>query len=225
MLAHPARGHNVNGGSLSAQMGKRPTTFMFIDSSKGGVNAKPDKVVRSFVMKSARNKKSWSTRPKSPKAKTSSSDRPRRRLSSRTQSCNEQVQNFELLPRLECNIYTGSWDKQGVTSPSGSSGNSIFSSCSSNQTCDSPLSTYTSPYTESHHAEDPHRFPGYWQPVSAHQDRPAVGVPRSFDCLAVRLDAGTERLLHQCKSLAERGHRILTYVNSRRSFDAPSLPY
>jgi hypothetical protein len=36
---------------------KRPTSFMFIDSSNGGVNAKPDKVVRSFVMKSARNKK------------------------------------------------------------------------------------------------------------------------------------------------------------------------
>src|SRR5690242_2964957 len=46
---------------------RRPTKFMFIDSSNGGVNAKPDRVVRSFVMKSARNRKTWSTRPRSPK--------------------------------------------------------------------------------------------------------------------------------------------------------------
>jgi hypothetical protein len=41
--------------------------FMFIDSTSHGVNAKPDKAVRSFVMKSARSKKPWSTRQKSPK--------------------------------------------------------------------------------------------------------------------------------------------------------------
>ncbi|PVI07361.1 hypothetical protein DM02DRAFT_498903, partial [Periconia macrospinosa] len=44
-----------------------PMQFMFIDSTSHGVNAKPDKAVRSFVMKSARSKKPWSTRQKSPK--------------------------------------------------------------------------------------------------------------------------------------------------------------
>jgi hypothetical protein len=46
---------------------KKETSFIFIDSSNSGVNGKPDKVVRSFVMKSARNKKPWSTRPTSPR--------------------------------------------------------------------------------------------------------------------------------------------------------------
>ncbi|KAF2687200.1 hypothetical protein K458DRAFT_485464 [Lentithecium fluviatile CBS 122367] len=58
---------NKPSGSGSRRSGKKPMQFMFIDSTNHGVNAKPDKAVRSFVMKSARSKKPWSTRQKSPK--------------------------------------------------------------------------------------------------------------------------------------------------------------
>lgn len=56
--------------TASRRSGKKPMQFMFIDSTSHGVNAKPDKAVRSFVMKSARSKKPWSTRQKSPKTET-----------------------------------------------------------------------------------------------------------------------------------------------------------
>lgn len=48
--------------SQQGQQGQQGQQFMFIDSSNKGVNSKPDKDVRSFVMKSARNRKTWSTR-------------------------------------------------------------------------------------------------------------------------------------------------------------------
>ncbi|KAJ4377632.1 hypothetical protein N0V83_000460 [Neocucurbitaria cava] len=75
MLAQQTKGPESNGdnGGRSlppSRKEKRPKTFMFIDSSNGGINAKPDRVVRSFVMKSARNKKPWSTRPRNPKTDT-----------------------------------------------------------------------------------------------------------------------------------------------------------
>lgn len=59
---------NQPSASGSRRPGKKPMQFMFIDSTSHGVNAKPDKAVRSFVMKSARSKKPWSTRQKSPKS-------------------------------------------------------------------------------------------------------------------------------------------------------------
>ncbi|CAI6340214.1 unnamed protein product [Periconia digitata] len=60
-------GSQDSGRGPSRRSGKKPMQFMFIDSTSHGVNAKPDKAVRSFVMKSARSKKPWSTRQKSPK--------------------------------------------------------------------------------------------------------------------------------------------------------------
>ncbi|KAF2644661.1 hypothetical protein P280DRAFT_465955 [Massarina eburnea CBS 473.64] len=60
-------GSQDSGRGGGRRSGKKPMEFMFIDSTSYGVNAKPDKAVRSFVMKSARSKKPWSTRQKSPK--------------------------------------------------------------------------------------------------------------------------------------------------------------
>ncbi|KAF1974681.1 hypothetical protein BU23DRAFT_88907 [Bimuria novae-zelandiae CBS 107.79] len=57
--------HDSKAGSRTRKPAKRPQQFMFIDSTgANGVNAKPDKNVRSFVMKSARSKKPWSTKQK-----------------------------------------------------------------------------------------------------------------------------------------------------------------
>lgn len=65
-------GSQDSGRGPSRRSGKKPMQFMFIDSTSHGVNAKPDKAVRSFVMKSARSKKPWSTRQKSPKTEADS---------------------------------------------------------------------------------------------------------------------------------------------------------
>ncbi|KAH7401039.1 hypothetical protein DE146DRAFT_736001 [Phaeosphaeria sp. MPI-PUGE-AT-0046c] len=83
MLAYSAT-QKYDSRSESGPQPKCPTKFMFIDSSHGGVNAKPDKNVRSFVMKSARTKKTWSTRPKSPKKDPSSDTRAKREPSIQT---------------------------------------------------------------------------------------------------------------------------------------------
>ncbi|KAF1959576.1 hypothetical protein CC80DRAFT_590790 [Byssothecium circinans] len=65
-----SNGSQDSGRGRGRRSAKQPTQFMFIDSTSQGVNAKPDKAVRSFVMKSARSKKPWSTRQKSPKTET-----------------------------------------------------------------------------------------------------------------------------------------------------------
>ncbi|KAH7380672.1 hypothetical protein BKA66DRAFT_442215 [Pyrenochaeta sp. MPI-SDFR-AT-0127] len=176
---------------------KRPTAFMFIDSSNGGINAKPDRVVRSFVMKSARNRKPWSTRPKSPKIETSTSARPRRRSSSGSQTSDGQNQIIGCSPRLECNIYKAPWKRQSVTSLSSSRSNSVFSNYSSHWACESPVSTYTtSPCAEYDYSEDVSDFLSSRQ-IALSRPRNFNGRFTPFDCLAVRLDTDAKRLLHQ----------------------------
>ncbi|KAF2205614.1 hypothetical protein GQ43DRAFT_477206 [Delitschia confertaspora ATCC 74209] len=58
--ATPQSGHE--NAHSNGKASKRPQTFMFIDSSQPGVNLKPDKAVRSFVMHQARSRRRWSTR-------------------------------------------------------------------------------------------------------------------------------------------------------------------
>jgi hypothetical protein len=151
--AHDATGSDNSRASPPRKNEKRPTNFMFIDSNNGGVNAKPDKVVRSFVMKSARNKKPWSTRPKSPKAETPMIASPRRRSSSRAHSSNGQLQGSGGPSRVECDASTVS---RTVASPSSSRSNSVFSNTSSNWAAgESPVSTHTiSPCAEYGYADD-----------------------------------------------------------------------
>lgn len=204
MLAQQTKGIESNSGNGSRVLQpwrkeKRPTAFMFIDSSNGGINAKPDRLVRSFVMKSARNKKPWSTRPRSPKTETLPSERGRRRSSARTQSSNGQPQNIACLPRLECDAYSAPCVKHSVTSPSSSRSNSVYSSHSSNWACESPVSASTSPCAGSDHAGDVFNRLNQRRLDLASRISFNGGFVKSFDCLAVRLDADSQRLLHQCK--------------------------
>ena len=189
--------------SPSRKREKSPTAFMFIDSSNGGVNAKPDKIVRSFVMKSARNKKPWSTRPKSPKSETSVDCKASRGLPCRTGTYNTQAQASN--PHsLECYTSPMPLEKWTVTSPSSSRSNSVFSSNSSDWTLNSPASTYTSPCAENSYADD--AFSSTSTKRSSLPSRSSF-ITRSLgslDCLSVQLDINMKHLLHRCKLTHER---------------------
>ncbi|KAF1842458.1 uncharacterized protein K460DRAFT_359066 [Cucurbitaria berberidis CBS 394.84] len=202
MPARQTKGLDSNGGNgsrplQSCRKERRPMAFMFIDSSNGGINAKPDREVRSFVMKSARNKKPWSTRPRSSKTETLTGEKPRRLSPSRTQGSNEPPQNIAPLPQLEWDPYSAPWVKHPVTSPRSSRSNSVFSSHSSNWACESPVSTSTSPCVGSDHAEEVYDSLHPTLLGMACQTSLNVSLTGSFDCLAVRLNADAEGLLHQ----------------------------
>ncbi|KAH9871925.1 hypothetical protein J1614_006183 [Plenodomus biglobosus] len=171
-----------------------PTAFMFIDASNGGVNAKPDKVVRSFVMKSARNRKPWSTKPKSPVSETPIKGRSSQRPLYWPAGSTIPVHTSRYSPVLEYNTSLVPLGLPVIASPS--SGSDSVVSCQNNGgACGSPLSNYTSPRDE---------FDGIsfscdavQQMNSKYQSNPNIGFAASFDCLAVRLDAYTECLIHQ----------------------------
>ncbi|KAF2025257.1 hypothetical protein EK21DRAFT_104070 [Setomelanomma holmii] len=159
--------------TTSEEQPKSQTQFMFIDSSNGGINAKPDKVVRSFVMKSARHKKIWSTRPKSEIIEQAINIKRKRRLSSRKDNT------------------------RSTASPGSIRSDSIFSSNSGGWTCQSLLSSFTSPSAEYETAVDVYDFLQPRQVQSPRQETFDARVLRSFDCLVVCLDPKAERLLHQ----------------------------
>lgn len=182
---------------ISKRQSKRPAKFMFIDSSNGGVNAKPDRVVRSFVMKSARNRKSWSTRPRSPKEDDHVETRPHKQLPNRTIVEDESVPAAELWPPKDFRK-DSLWDDHAATSPVSSIG-SIFSSYGSNRTCDSPLSGHASPFAEYSHA-DYTREPAFeYHATLTHRDGFDVSFTRPLNCLPVYLDAHMQLLLDQCQ--------------------------
>ncbi len=169
---------------------------MFIDSSNGGVNAKPDKVVRSFVMKSARNRKSWSTRPRSPKEEDAVETRLHKQLPDHTDFADETSSIAEL--RSPQGYRKDSlWDEHAATSPQSSVG-SFFSSYESNHTCDSPLSGYTSPFGEYNQADYAHESARGYPADLTHHDGFDVSFARPLNCLPIRLDAHMQLLLDQC---------------------------
>lgn len=182
----------------SKRQSRRPTKFMFIDSSNGGVNAKPDRVVRSFVMKSARNRKTWSTRPKSPKEENAVETRPPRQLT---------VQSHI---RDEASFATASWSPQdyrkdslwdlysGASSASSRSG-SVFSTYSGSRTCDSPPSGHTSPFAEYNHATHALNISIRQQAAVANRDGFDVCFMKPLHCLSVQLDGHMQLLLDQCQ--------------------------
>ncbi|KAA8615609.1 hypothetical protein TUN199_04157 [Pyrenophora tritici-repentis] len=172
---------------------KPPTTYMFIDSSNGGINAKPDKVVRSFVMKSARNKKPWSTRPKSPKSESTSNIKASRGTSCRY-NAPPQASNTHA---LGCGSPLMPLEKWTVTSRSSSRSNSVFSSNSSTWTGNSPVSRYTSPCAENNYADEAFNLPNTERPSLSSQSTLFIRSLGSFDCLSVQLDTKTKYLLHQ----------------------------
>lgn len=179
--------------STSKRQSRRPTKFMFIDSSNGGVNAKPDRVVRSFVMKSARNKKTWSTRPKSPKEEVAVEAGLQQQPHGISQARDES--SFAAVSWPPQDFRKDSlWDNCAVASPVSTRSGSSFSTYNGSYTCDSPLSGHTSPFAEYSHAahapSDPLRHNAVARRVGFD-----VGFKRSLDCLPVRLDAHMHQLL------------------------------
>ncbi|KAF2735062.1 hypothetical protein EJ04DRAFT_222574 [Polyplosphaeria fusca] len=175
--------------------GKRPApmSFMFIDSSNQGQNAKPDKAVRSFVMHQARRQKPWSTRqklPPSPEPGLASADLPasrKRPLRGPHRADEEEWSQSEPSPNL--------WHAQSLGSPVSSVG---ASSRSASQPCATPPSSYGSVCD----SPDCH---GEACGHAAHQRRDstalvrrdgfALGILDPFDCLAVHTDGRTSSLI------------------------------
>lgn len=174
-----------------------PTKFMFIDSSNGGVNAKPDRVVRSFVMKSARNRKTWSTRPRSPKEGDIAEAEPLEQLHSPSNAQDESSSTTtSWLPQ----VYRKDslWQNYAVISPASSRSGSVFSTYSGSYTCDSPLSCHTSPFADYGHTEHAHDISLSQQTAVAHHDGFDVNFSKPLSCLSVQLDAHMQLLLDQC---------------------------
>ncbi|EAT84742.1 hypothetical protein HBH56_048410 [Parastagonospora nodorum] len=173
-----------------------PTQFMFIDSSNGGVNAKPDKIVRSFVMKSARNKKPWSTRPRSSKSEEPPGAKDQRNSLSRNYSIVEKGSCRSNVPRIQCNRYPAPNDSV-ATPPSSLTSDSVFSSQDAVCACDSPVSSLTSPQAECMGGDEAlalippqHELPPNYNMLNL----TSLGT---LDCLVVPLDRHSEGLLHR----------------------------
>lgn len=187
--------HEGSARPASKKQSRHPAKFMFIDSSNGGVNAKPDRVVRSFVMKSARNKKTWSTRPKSPKEE----ELIETLHSGSVQQIDvQQDQTFAVETWNSQNYRKDSvWDGSSLASPASSRNGSIFSAYSSTRTCDSPPSGYTSPFNEHNYADCAHNFQVDGGTKLTLRDGFDIRFTRSLDCLSVHLDGHAQQLLHQ----------------------------
>ncbi|KAI8936978.1 hypothetical protein NX059_006205 [Plenodomus lindquistii] len=174
-------------------MNVQPTSFMFIDASNGGINAKPDKVVRSFVMKSARNKKTWSTKPRSPVFERPVMESSSKWPSPRPGNSTKSTQNSDQSSPSECDTSPASRDQSVVPSPSITS---AVSSQNSDWAYESPVSMYASPRAEFNGAGG---FVNDITPSSGSRDyyNPQVIFQPSLQCLAVPLDTYSEGLIHE----------------------------
>lgn len=196
MLARgPYQSHNE--GSNTTQPEEAPSKFMFIDSSNGGVNAKPDKTVRSFVMKSARNRKTWSTRPKGSKQEASPDMRPRQKSSVRNCSISSHESAPRKLHRLGC--HEPPLLDQPVTSPNSINSDSVLSYDGTECLWDSPMSCSVSPCTDYESTNAIFGFLPSQEAQPPHQSTLNRQTLSSSNCLVVSLDAKAERLFHQCK--------------------------
>ncbi|KAH9877458.1 hypothetical protein IAQ61_002825 [Plenodomus lingam] len=186
---------SVNKRQLAPKnLGVRPTAFMFIDASNGGINAKPDKVVRSFVMKSARNKKPWSTKPRNQASENGITETSLQGLPCQPKSCTKLMQTGGSNPQQQCYNSPIPWDFSVVLSPSSGS-DSVASSRNSDMAHGSPVSSYASPRAECENIGFP--CDAVQHIGSIYQPSPSTRLTASFNCLAVRLDAYTEGLIHQ----------------------------
>ncbi|OSS50727.1 hypothetical protein B5807_04500 [Epicoccum nigrum] len=191
MLAQDRHEGNENDGKQSAprKQSRHSTKFMFIDSSNGGVNAKPDKVVRSFVMKSARTRRNWSTRPKSPKEQllVDSNPTPLEHLSDYTVAPYDTAAVTELWsPR---GFRKDSlWEDTALASPASSRDGGSFSTSSERQRGSSPTSGHTSPFPEYSYTENVNA----WHTSSTYRDSFEVRFMESLDCLPVYLDTRSQ---------------------------------
>ena len=160
------------------------------------MNAKPDRVVRSFVMKSARTRRKWSTRPKSPKEQLLVNPTPLEQLSEYTIAPCDTAAVTELWsPR---GFRKDSlWEDTALASPASSRDGGSFSTSSERQRGSSPTSGHTSPFSEYSHTENAYA----WHTSSTYRDGFEVRFMNPLDCLPVYLDARSQRLLQQCKHI------------------------
>jgi hypothetical protein len=192
------------GPTRSEKNPKQPTQFMFINSSNGGINAKPDKVVRSFVMKSARNKKSWSTRPKSPKTKTAARAEADQAHALEDNKVSWHSARAGLYGSSSIGPSRSDYTRC-ITSPNNSRSNSISSSYSNTYFHESYIPDQTSPGVESGFELNTSRYALLRQQLLPPQDSFDKKAFSSFGCLVVPLDANAESLLQQCKSAVIKG--------------------
>lgn len=200
MLAQDRHEDSENGDRQSAprKQSRHPTKFMFIDSSNGGVNAKPDRVVRSFVMKSARTRRNWSTRPKSPKEQllVDSKLTPLEQLSNHSIAPCDTAAVTELWSPQSFRK-DSLWEDTALASPAGSRDGGIFTASVEDQRGYSPTSGHTSPLSEYSHTENTYAL----HTSSAYRHGFEVCFMESLDCLSVYLDTRSQRLLQQCKHI------------------------
>ena len=193
-----ASGNQPSAGG-SRRSGKKPMQFMFIDSTSHGVNAKPDKAVRSFVMKSARSKKPWSTRQKSPKSEADPDDRSPHEPVPSTLGDRRNTEDISPLSA------TGSWMNYTRSPDSWS--------VSSNR---SPVSTNSPSHSLSHPSLTPLSSPSSvcenllcdgqscGQPhgnfaAPANRTGWDVAFLADVNCYPVKMDQKMRRLIHNCK--------------------------
>lgn len=169
---------------------------MFIDSTgANGVNAKPDKNVRSFVMKSARSKKPWSTRQKE-KSNSPAEDSPQP-LQESTRL--EDISPITTSPSWQhAAASPTTWSTPSNLSPVSSRNGSILSTRSRSEPyITPPLSACNlcdSPQCAGDLCQRPQ--PSY---QLATRNGFNVGFVADLDCLPVPTDANTRELLQNCK--------------------------
>ncbi|KAF2444629.1 hypothetical protein P171DRAFT_484726 [Karstenula rhodostoma CBS 690.94] len=179
-------------GSRSRRPPKRPQQFMFIDSTgANGVNAKPDKNVRSFVMKSARSKKPWSTRQKE-KSTSPSEDNPH--IPRREANIAESISPTLVSPSWQHAAAPTTWSAPSNLSPVSSRNGSVLSTRSRSQPYVSPPSSSCSLCDNPQCAGDL-----CTQPHASNQLVNRRGFSFDFiadlDCLPVPTDSNTRDLL------------------------------
>jgi hypothetical protein len=197
----------------SRRSSKRPAqSFMFIDSSVQGTNAKPNKAVRSFVMHQARRQKPWSTRQK----RAESPPKQERGVRSRTKPSPVQSQpqsqthieidDNSLAPRTwqEINATSNAWNAQYHlseldSSPVSSRMGSIPSRSGSQSSLTSPSTSdgwlCPIPYCTGESCGQLHQT----QTALQRRDGFALGVLDPFDCLSVRTNTNTSSMIKHCK--------------------------
>jgi hypothetical protein len=213
---------------------KRPVqSFMFIDSSVQGTNAKPNKAVRSFVMHQARRQKPWSTRQK----RAESPPKQERGVRSKTKPSPVQSQpqpqthikvddnSFVLGPWQGINGASMAWNAQYHlseldSSPVSSRSGSIPSWSGSQSSLTSPSTSHgwscQIPYCTGESCGQTHT-------ALQRRDGFALGVLDPFDSLSVRTNANTSSMIKHCKPtnslmtftpylmwLCSCGHRLST---------------
>lgn len=179
-------------------MEERPIPFMFIDSSNGGVNAKPDKAVKSFVMNTARSRAPWTPKPITPDKVGATRSRMQRRPPPGKQHCIEQQQSTA--HSSASTPVVGRLPEENYTAASRcSTGNiSVLSDYHSELIPESPFPKYTNPQ-EVHGCPEDRDVHDIAQTELDHQLNINIAQRSHFDCLAVHLDEYSGHLLHKCR--------------------------